>query len=115
MKILTALALLIVAATFSQHSAATSEQLYAKGQVLSQQCLGCHGEFGIAPVATNPNLAGQNKEYLQYALKAYRDGKRKGGLAFIMQANASALSDQDIEALAVFFSSQSGKQAAAQQ
>lgn len=112
MKILTTLALLIVAATFSQKVAATSEQFYAKGQVLSQQCLGCHGEFGIAPVATNPNLAGQNKEYLQYALKAYRDGKRKGGLAFIMQANASALSDQDIEALAVFFSSQSGKQAA---
>jgi cytochrome c553 len=114
MKNLTALALLIVAATFSQQAAASSEQLYAKGQVLSQQCLGCHGEFGIAPVATNPNLAGQNKEYLQYALKAYRDGKRKGGFAFIMQANASALSDQDIEALAVFFSSQNGKQAAAQ-
>ena len=112
MKTLTALALLIIAGTFSQHSAASSEQLYAKGQVLSQQCLGCHGEFGLAPVATNPNLAGQNKEYLQYALKAYRDGKRKGGLAFIMQANASALSDQDIEALAVFFSSQNGKQAA---
>jgi len=112
MKTLTALALLIVTGTFSQHSVASNEQLYAKGQVLSQQCLGCHGELGIAPVATNPNLAGQNKEYLQYALKAYRDGKRKGGLAFIMQANASALSDQDIEALAVFFSSQNGKQAA---
>lgn len=114
MKILTTLALLIIAATYSQNAAATTEQLYAKGQVLSQQCLGCHGELGIAPVATNPNLAGQNKEYLQYALKAYRDGKRKGGLAFIMQANASALSDQDIEALAVFFSSQNGRQAAAQ-
>lgn len=114
MKILTTLALLIIVATYSQNAAATTEQLYAKGQVLSQQCLGCHGEFGIAPVATNPNLAGQNKEYLQYALKAYRDGKRKGGLAFIMQANASALSDQDIEALAVFFSSQNGRQAAAQ-
>ncbi len=112
MKILTALALVLIAGTFSQDTAATTEQLYAKGQVLSLQCLGCHGELGIAPVATNPNLAGQNKEYLQYALKAYRDGKRKGGLAFIMQANASALSDQDIEALAVFFSSQSGKQAA---
>lgn len=114
MKILTTLALLIIAATYSQNAAATTEQLYAKGQVLSQQCLGCHGEFGIAPVATNPNLAGQNKEYLQYALKAYRDGKRKGGFAFIMQANTSALSDQDIEALAVFFSSQHGRQAAAQ-
>ena len=114
MKFLAALTLLAASGLFSQAATASTEQLYAKGQVLSQQCLGCHGEFGIAPVATNPNLAGQNKEYLQYALKAYRDGKRKGGLAFIMQANASALSDQDIESLAVFFSSQNGKQAAAE-
>lgn len=114
MNTFTTLALLSITGLLSQQVAASDEQLYAKGQVLSQQCLGCHGELGIAPIATNPNLAGQNKEYLQYALKAYRDGKRKGGLAFIMQANASALSDQDIEALAVFFSSQNGKQAAAQ-
>lgn len=114
MKLLAALTLLSIPGLFSQGALASTEQLYARGQALSQQCLGCHGEVGIAPVASNPNLAGQNKEYLQYALKAYRDGKRKGGLAFIMQANARALSDQDIESLAVFFSSQNGKQAAAE-
>lgn len=82
-----------------------------KGQQLAQQCLGCHGEFGIAPIKTNPNLAGQNAEYLEYALKAYRDGQRKGGMAFIMRANASALSDQDIRDLALYFSSQAGRNA----
>jgi len=44
-------------------------------------------------------------------LKAYRDGNRKGGLAFIMQANASSLSDSDIAALALYFSSQAGRNA----
>lgn len=111
MKTLSVFSLLLSAVIFSQNATANDDQFYAKGQVLSQQCLGCHGEFGVAPVTTNPNLAGQNKQYLQYALKAYRDGKRNGGFAFIMQANASALSDQDIESLAVFFSSQPGRNA----
>jgi cytochrome c553 len=91
--------------------AAADEAAYARGQTLAQQCLGCHGETGIAPISTNPNLAGQNADYLQYALKAYRDGNRKGGLAFIMQANASSLSDSDIAALALYFSSQAGRNA----
>lgn len=88
------------------------EAVYSRGQELAQQCLGCHGETGIAPVTTNPNLAGQNADYLQYALKAYRDGNRKGGMAFIMQANASSLSDNDIAALALYFSSQTGRDGA---
>ena len=88
------------------------EAAYSRGQELAQQCLGCHGETGIAPVTTNPNLAGQNADYLQYALKAYRDGNRKGGMAFIMQANASSLSDNDIAALALYFSSQTGRDGA---
>lgn len=91
---------------------AADEAAYSRGQQLAQQCLGCHGETGIAPVTTNPNLAGQNAEYLQYALTAYRDGKRKGGMAFIMQANASSLSDSDIAALALYFSSQTGRDGA---
>ena len=88
---------------------AADEADYSRGQTLSLQCLGCHGETGIAPVTTNPNLAGQNAEYLRYALTAYRDGNRKGGMAFIMQANASSLSDSDIAALALYFSSQTGR------
>lgn len=88
---------------------AAEDAVYTQGKTLSQQCLGCHGETGIAPISTNPNLAGQNAEYIEYALKAYRDGNRKGGLAFIMQANASALSNADITALAQYFSAQTGR------
>lgn len=92
-------------------SAKAEDTLYAQGQALSQYCMGCHGETGISTIESNPNLAGQNKKYLVYALKAYRDGKRKGGMASIMRPNASGLSDADIDALATYFSSQAGKQA----
>ena len=80
-----------------------------RGQALSQSCMGCHGEFGISPFETNPNLAGQNAAYLEYALKAYRSGDRKAGMAVIMRPNAANLSDQDIKDLAAYFSSQSGR------
>jgi cytochrome c553 len=51
-------------------------------------------------------LNGQNKAYLVSSLKAYRDGQRTGGLAAVMIAQASQLSDADIEELAAYYSSQ---------
>lgn len=81
------------------------------GKKLSQYSAGCHGESGIADNPTNPNLAGQNAKYLIYALQSYRDGTRKGGLAVVMRSNAIRLSDQNIEDLAAYFSSQPGKSA----
>lgn len=81
----------------------------ARGKELAVYCSGCHGEYGIAAIPSNPNLAGQNKEYLEYAIKAYRDGTRKGGMAVIMRPNVRALSDQDVRDLASYFSGLSGK------
>lgn len=70
-------------------------------------CRACHGVGGSVPIAPNyPKLNGQNKAYLVSSLKAYRSGERKAGLAAIMAAQASQLSDADIEALANFYSSQ---------
>ncbi|AFS39121.1 cytochrome c [Alteromonas sp. DY56-G5] len=106
-------ALQIATLSFSV-SANTDSAQYEKGQTLSQYCMGCHGETGIANIESNPNLAGQNKPYLVYALKAYRDGIRKGGMASIMRPNASGLSDDDIDALATYFAAQSGKQTTSQ-
>lgn len=107
----TILTIVFMALLATNHAAFASNSDIKRGQELSQHCIGCHGEFGIAPFNSNPNLAGQNQKYLVYALKAYRDGKRKGGNAFIMAPNAKSLSDQDIKDLAAFFSSQPGKNA----
>ncbi len=70
-------------------------------------CRACHGAGGGAPIAPSyPKLNGQNKDYLVSSLKAYRDGQRAGGMAVVMTAQASQLSDADIEALAAYYSSQ---------
>ncbi len=46
-----------------------------------------------------PRLAGQREEYLEAEMRAYRDGRRKGGDT-IMAAALYGVSDADIKALA---------------
>jgi len=50
-----------------------------------------------------PRLASQRSEYLSAEMRAYRDGKRKGGDT-IMAAALYGVSDSDIEAMAQFLS-----------
>jgi len=68
-------------------------------------CTACHGADGKAVISPYPNLAGQSRAYLVYALKAYKAKDRNGGLANIMQQQAAALSEADINALADYYSS----------
>lgn len=88
-----------------------SAAVMAKGDIQAGKekaknvCSACHGLSGHAVVATYPNLAGQNEQYIILALKAYRAHNRTGGQAAIMQAQAAVLSDQDIENVAAYFSS----------
>lgn len=77
----------------------------AAGKAKSAVCAACHGANGVAVIKTYPSLAGQNELYLVSALKAYRAKQRSGGMAAVMQAQASALSDADIENLAAYYSS----------
>ena len=58
-----------------------------------------------------PRLAGQREEYLESEMRAYRDGKRKGGDT-IMAASLYGVSDQDIRALAHFLARSSVRAAA---
>lgn len=74
------------------------------GKARSAVCAACHGAQGKAAVPNYPNLAGQNKAYLVSALKAYKNKQRTGGLAVIMQGQAAALSDEDMNNLAEYYS-----------
>ena len=76
----------------------------AAGKAKSAVCAACHGANGMAAIKTYPNLAGQNKEYLVSALKAYKTKQRSGGMAAIMQAQSAGLSDVDMENLAEYYS-----------
>ena len=69
-------------------------------------CAACHGENGVATQPMYPNLAGQQANYIEHALHAYKTGERKNP---IMGAQVTSLSDADIKQLAAWFSSQPAK------
>jgi cytochrome c553 len=69
---------------------------------LASNCANCHGTTGNAKGAM-PSLAGQQKTQMVEQLKAFRDGKRP---ATIMHQLAKGYSDQQIEAIADYFSRQ---------
>ncbi|CCO58548.1 Cytochrome c-552 [Vibrio nigripulchritudo] len=75
------------------------------GKAKAAVCAACHGADGIALIDGYPNLKGQNEKYIVTSLKAYKANQRTGGLAAVMSAQAMALSDQDMENLAAYYSS----------
>ncbi len=77
----------------------------AAGKTKSAMCAACHGADGIAVIPGYPNLKGQSEQYIVSSIKAYKAGQRTGGLAAVMQAQASMLSDADIANLAAYYSS----------
>ncbi len=79
----------------------------ATGQQKSATCTACHGETGLSADPNYPVLAGQYRDYLVKALGDYRSGKRTN---VIMANFAGQLSNQDIEDLAAWYSSQQGLQ-----
>jgi len=68
-------------------------------------CVTCHGADGEGVAPKPPTLAGQHADYLQHALRQYKDGTRGGN---VMTAFAATLSDADIEAIAEFYASMDG-------
>ncbi len=75
----------------------------AVGKSRSSVCTACHGFTGVSPNDAWPNLAGQKQLYLVKQLEAFRDGSRKDPL---MSPMAKPLSDEDIDNLAAYFSTQ---------
>jgi cytochrome c553 len=70
-------------------------------------CSSCHGIDGRSVNPTFPNLAGQQKEYLETQLKSFRDHTRADPHAHTyMWGMAARLSDETIDGLATYFSSQ---------
>lgn len=70
-----------------------------RGRQLGFTCIGCHGIEGYRnayPSYRVPRLGGQNREYMETALRAYRDGDRPHPT---MQAQANSLTDADIDDL----------------
>ncbi|MGI9270245.1 MAG: c-type cytochrome [Woeseiaceae bacterium] len=105
------LTLLIAGIIFARSAGAEGDP--ARGETLAYTCLGCHGIDGYRnayPSYRVPKLGGQKAAYLIIALQGYRDGTREHPT---MVAQASSLSDQDIEDTAVYLASLSNATVAA--
>jgi len=72
-----------------------------------QVCSSCHGAAGRSFSPTFPRLAGQQKEYIETQLKAFRDKSRADPHAqTYMWGMAARLSDDTIAGLADYYSGQ---------
>jgi len=72
------------------------------GSEKARHCQVCHGVGGRSTNETYPILAGQHSKYIEKQLRAFKTGTRKDP---IMNGMASKLSEQDIEDVAAYFSS----------
>jgi cytochrome c553 len=89
--------------------AAKSKDLVALGQRIYRggiagegvaACASCHGPNGAGMPAQYPRLSGQNAEYVETQLKAFRIGARANDINATMRGVAGRLSDREIAAVA---------------
>lgn len=88
----------------------SAEAQDAKG-IAEGVCAACHGADGNSVITLNPKLAGQHPAYLEKQLKEFKSGKRANAVMAGMVAN---LSEEDMKALAEYFSKQTLKKGAAE-
>ena len=75
------------------------------GRNLAAACANCHGTNG-ASLQGMPGLAGQQRSYLVQQMQDFKAGKRP---ATIMHQLAKGYTDEQIEALAAYFSTQKAR------
>lgn len=96
---------LLAASALAAGSAQAADDA-AIAQKAKTVCAACHGPDGNTPTTPEfPKLAGQHYDYLLHSLKAYKSGARKNP---VMAPMAQALSLQEMEGLAEYYSQQPG-------
>jgi cytochrome c553 len=96
-------AALILAATIGWTATSLAAGTKEAGQAKAATCAACHGMSGTSLSPEWPNLAGQNEAYIVKQLSAFHSGERQNVL---MSPMAATLSEQDMQDLAAWFSSQ---------
>jgi cytochrome c553 len=77
----------------------------AAGAAKAAVCFACHGPNGNSVNGQWPTLAGQGAAYIETQLKHFHD-KTRIDASGVMPPMAAALSDQDMQDLAAYFSQQ---------
>ncbi len=91
----------VMLAVLTVASTAQAASIYAGKSTAAAVCSQCHGIRGTSADAPFPPLAGRDEEYLEMALKQYRDKTR---VSDIMNNIAGSLTDRDINNIASYYS-----------
>jgi cytochrome c len=74
---------------------------------IRHQCHICHGEHGREPARSGyPVIAGQDRRYLVRQILDIRDGVRENGQASLMRAMVKPITEQEVETIADYLSTQ---------
>lgn len=95
--------LLVLSLALLQPAVAAPKKSKLNGEMLAQSCFACHGPRGASAASPMPIIGGQNVSYLIDAMQAFKDMTRP---ATIMTRLTDAYTAQEIEAMAVYISSQ---------
>ena len=102
-----AAALCLLAACGGNEPNASQQQADATVMGTVHVCSSCHGPGGHSVSPTFPRLAGQQKDYIEVELKAFRDHTRADPHAHTyMWGMAAKLTDQTIAGVAAYYSAQ---------
>lgn len=107
------LALIVLAGMFAREAAAADplvphdESVYGVKTLVAMACSKCHGQTGVSISPLFPILAAQQPSYIEMELQLFRQRSRADPHArAFMWGIARALDDDQIEALAQYFSRQ---------
>lgn len=104
------ISVMVLALSFSSFAFAGAN-IEAGKKLATDKCVACHGVNLNEPIDPSyPKLAGQHKDYLVQALKAYKRGAAtaNGRSNAIMEGQAKELSNADIENIAAYLHSLPG-------
>jgi len=90
--------------------AAGKPDLAKAQQIVNQVCSACHGADGNSPSLANPNLAGQQADYIALQLAHFKSGIRSNP---VMAGMAATLTPEDMRSLGAYFAQQKPKGSAA--
>ena len=91
--------LLLCSAAYASEALAVE---ITRGVMLSNSCAACHGTDGKSPGAI-PWISGKSAKFISQALHEFREDKRP---ATVMGRHASGYTDEEIQLIADYFSSQ---------
>jgi cytochrome c553 len=97
----------VVACNLPERSRSLGDATVAAKTLALQVCSNCHGVQGVSTSPNFPNLAAQSESYLVEQLKSFKSHGRSDPAGFEYMWGISArLSDEQINGLAAYFSSQ---------